>query len=56
MTDRLGVHLSGDLAERVRVESAARGVAATWFVQRLVLEGLERLVPVEEFSLVRRDG
>lgn len=46
--------LDTELIERLQKEADARVVSMTWLVRRLLEEGLDRLVPVEEFSLTRR--
>lgn len=49
-----GFNLPKDLADRVKVEADARGVTMSWFLGKLVAEGLDQLIPVEEFSLTRK--
>lgn len=39
------------LHERLLAEAAARQVSVNWMVTRLVAEGLDRLIPVEEMRL-----
>ena len=50
---RQGIHvrMNDDLRARVVAEAEARGVSASWFIERLVTEGLERLIPSDEFTL-----
>lgn len=53
-----GVHttirLPEHLHERLVEEAADRERSVAWMVSKLVEEGLERLIPAEEFSLTRR--
>lgn len=41
------------LRERVVAEAAARRLEPGWLVARLIEEGLDNLVPAEEFNLTR---
>lgn len=40
--------------QRVQHEAAERGLSVNHFVTRLIAEGLDRLIPADEFTLVRR--
>lgn len=55
--DRKGIHvrLPDEIRDRVTDEAEARGVSASWFIERLVIEGLQRLIPASEFTLTRED-
>ena len=48
------IRLDADLHRRIKEEASARGVSANRLITALIAEGLERLVPVDEFTLVRR--
>lgn len=48
------VRLPEHLHERIVLEAAARERSIAWMVSKLVEEGLERLIPVDEVSLTRK--
>lgn len=48
------IYLTDGLYERCYKEAEAREVKVTWLIDRLVKEGLERIVPAEEFRLTRK--
>lgn len=47
------IRFDPDVYERVAAEAEARTVSINWIVNRLVVEGLERIVPVEDMWLTR---
>ena len=47
------VRLPPAVHEQLAVEALARDRSIAWMVTRLVSEGLERLVPADEFKLTR---
>lgn len=47
------LRLSAELRERVVAEAEARGVEARWLVNQLITEGLDNLLPAEQFRLTR---
>lgn len=56
--DRRGRHstairFDAEVYERLVSESEARMVSINWIVNRLVAEGMERMVPVDEMRLTR---
>lgn len=57
MTDRrtrvLTMRVEPELVERLEDESSARVVSRNFLIVRLLTEGLDRLRPVEEFTLTR---
>lgn len=50
------VRLDPDVDARLEEAAAERMVSASWLVNRLVRDGLERLVPVDELRLTRPPG
>jgi hypothetical protein len=49
------VHIEADLWVAIQKAAQERDLSATFVVDRLLREGLERLKPAEEFSLTRRE-
>jgi hypothetical protein len=47
------VHVRMVIVERLRAEAEARGVSIAWMANKLLAEGLERLLPADEFRLTR---
>jgi hypothetical protein len=47
------VHVRVVIVERLRAEAEARGVSIAWMTNKLLAEGLERLLPATEFRLTR---
>lgn len=45
------VRFDADLHARVMAEAEARDVSMNWIINRLVREGLERMVPLTELRL-----
>lgn len=56
--DRIGtaLRIDRDLHERIAAEADARGVSANWLIVRLVAEGLDRLIPVDELRMTRGES
>lgn len=50
---RRSLRLTPDLAARLAAAAAGHGVSANWVAERLIKEGLDRLIPPEEFRLTR---
>lgn len=51
-----GLRLLPELHERLLNEARARDVSLNCLCERLLSEGIERLIPVEELTLTRRNG
>jgi predicted HicB family RNase H-like nuclease len=53
--DRAAVmlRLDPDLHERIVAAAFARGLTFNWFCSHLLAEGLDRLIPADEFKLTR---
>lgn len=47
------IRLSEHLHQRLVIEAVERERSIAWMVSKLVEEGLERLIPVEEMTLTR---
>ena len=50
------IRFDPDVYDRLAAESEARMVSINWIVNRLVAEGLERIVPVEDMRLTLDSG
>ena len=50
------IRFDADVYDRLTAESEARMVSINWIVNRLVAEGLERIVPVEDMRLTVDSG
>lgn len=51
----MAVRFDADVHERLVIESKARMVSRNWIINRLVREGLDRLIPADEVRLTRED-
>lgn len=51
---RLGLRVPPELHERLTAEAHARRLNLNYFVTKLLEEGLDRLIPADEFTLTRR--
>lgn len=53
--NRAGLHLriDADVARRLAEEAEARTLSINFLAGRLLAEGLERLIPVDELTLTR---
>lgn len=47
------VHLRPEIVAQLRTEAQARGVSIAWMANKLLAEGLDRLLPAGEFRLTR---
>ncbi len=48
-----GIRFPKDLLEQLKVAAADRDVSLNWLVVRLCKESMEKLIPEEDFRLVR---
>jgi hypothetical protein len=48
-----GIRFDPDVDDRLEREAEERMVSVNWIVNRLVREGLDRIVPLDEFKLTR---
>jgi hypothetical protein len=47
------LRLTPELKDQINREAALRGVSSTWLLRKLVEEGLERLIPLDEWKMTR---
>lgn len=52
-TTPISVRFTPAIAERLRAESEARDLSVSWLVDKACREFLDRLIPVDEFTLTR---
>jgi hypothetical protein len=50
------LRLPRSLHEKVKAAAQERGVAVNWLLTRLIMDGMDRLIPVDELTLVRPLG
>lgn len=50
------IRFDRDVHDRLVIEAETRMVSITWIVNQLVREGLERIVPADEFVLTRSEA
>lgn len=53
MKGRTTIRFEPEVYERLQTEATERMFTINWLVNRLVRDGLDRLVPIEDFQIAR---
>lgn len=48
-----GIHVDVEVYKRCQAEAESRDVSVTWFISKLITEGLERLASATEWKLTK---